>query len=183
MPISLVHSQMPYPPSWRSYKRPLCHRIPRHWQAWLQDSGSLTQRLVRASSGDFSVRVVCNQWGIPSPSEAQALNLKPRQKAIVREVELLCHNQVWVCARSIIPHSTLTGRLRLLKNIGAKPLGAVLFRHPNMVRGALEVTSLKQNHCQQKHWARRSVFYLDRKGILVTEVFMPPMASILPQDV
>tara|TARA_B110000503_G_scaffold94556_1_gene142465 strand:+ start:1543 stop:2028 length:486 start_codon:yes stop_codon:yes gene_type:complete len=160
----------------------MCHRIPRHWQAWLQDKGSLTQRLIHASDGHFSVRVVNNHWGIPSQSEAKALMLKPRQKAIIREVELLCHNQIWVCARSIIPHSTLTGRLRQFKNIGTKPLGALLFKHPNMIRGALEVTSLQQLNSHQRHWARRSVFYLDGKGILVTEVFMPPMASVLPQD-
>ncbi len=182
MPISLVHSQKPYPCIWRSYKRPMCHTIPRHWQAWLQDKGSLTQRLIHASDGHFSVRVVSNRWGIPSQSEAEALMLKPRQKAIIREVELLCHNQVWVCARSIIPHSTLRGRLRQFKNIGPKPLGALLFKHPNMIRGALEVTSLQQVNSHQQHWARRSVFYLDGKGILVTEVFMPPMASVLPQD-
>jgi chorismate--pyruvate lyase len=182
VPISLVHSQKPYPCIWRSYKRPMCHTIPRHWQAWLQDKGSLTQRLIHASDGHFSVRVVSNRWGIPSQSEAEALMLKPRQKAIIREVELLCHNQVWVCARSIIPHSTLRGRLRQFKNIGTKPLGALLFKHPNMIRGALEVTSLQQVNSHQQHWARRSVFYLDGKGILVTEVFMPPMASVLPQD-
>jgi chorismate--pyruvate lyase len=160
----------------------MCHRIPRHWQAWLQDKGSLTQRLIHASDGHFSVRVISNRWGIPSQSEAEALMLKPRQRAIIREVELLCHNQVWVCARSIIPHSTLTGRLRQFKNIGTKPLGALLFKHPNMIRGALEVTSLQQINSHQRHWARRSVFYLDGKGILVTEVFMPPMDSVLPQD-
>lgn len=161
----------------------MCHNIPRHWQAWLQDKGSLTQRLIHASHGQFSVRVVSNEWGVPSQSEAQALALKPRQKAIIREVELLCHGQVWVCARSIIPHSTLSGGLRKFKNIGSKPLGALLFKHPNMVRGALEVTCLQQRHSQQQHWARRSVFYLDSKGILVTEVFMPPMAFVLPQGV
>ena len=53
----------------------------------------------------------------------------------------------------------------------------------NMVRGPLQVTCLIQQPSLQQHWARRSVFYLDGKGILVTEVFMPPMATISPQDV
>jgi chorismate-pyruvate lyase len=47
----------------------------------------------------------------------------------------------------------------------------------------LQVTCLIQQPSLQQHWARRSVFYLDGKGILVTEVFMPPMATISPQDV
>lgn len=182
LPITLVHSQTPYLSAWRSYKRPLSYHIPRHWQAWLQDKGSLTSRLVHASDGHFRVRVVSNKWGIPSPSEAQALSLKPRQKAIIREVELLCHDQIWVCARSIIPHSTLTGSLRKFKDIGNKPLGALLFKHPNMTRGSLEIACLKQTHSSISHWARRSVFYLDNKGILVTEVFMPPMSSVSPAD-
>ena len=160
----------------------MSYRVPRHWQAWLQDKGSLTQRLIHASNRNFAVRVVCNRWGIPSPSEAKVLGVKPNQKAIIREVELLCHGQVWVCARSIIPHTTLTGRLRRFKNIGNMPLGALLFKHPNMERGELEIACLRQLGCQPRHWARRSVFYLDGKGILVTEVFMPPMATISPQD-
>jgi chorismate--pyruvate lyase len=157
--------------------------VPRQWQAWLNDSGSLTQRLTQSSGGAFEVRVVRNCWAIPSQSEAQALAMKTRQKAIIREVELLCHGQVWVCARSIMPHCTLTGRLRKFSNIGTKPLGALLFKHPNMVRGSLQVACLKQSHSALQHWARRSVFYLDGKGILVTEVFMPPMAQLKPPAV
>lgn len=182
MPLSFVHSQKPYPNNWRSYRRLIGHTIPPHWQAWLQDNGSLTQRLIQASNGHFSVRVVSNQWGIPSLSESQALHIAPRQSAIIREVELVCHGQVWVCARSIIPHSILNGRLRKFKNIGRQPLGALLFKHTNMRRGALEVACLEQGGQTRAHWARRSVFYLDNKGILVTEVFMPPMASVVPQD-
>jgi chorismate--pyruvate lyase len=183
LPISLVHSQRPFAPNWRSYKRPLAHQVPRQWQAWLNDSGSLTQRLIQASDGAFEVRVVRNYWHTPRRSEARALAMKGRQKAIIREVELLCHGQVWVCARSIMPHNTLTGRLRRFSNIGTKPLGALLFKHPNMVRGSLQVACFKSHHSPLQHWARRSVFYLDGKGILVTEVFMPPMAQLKPPAV
>ena len=167
--------------TWNSYTRPMSHRVPHQWQVWLQDKGSLTQRLINASSGHFSVHVVSNAWGIPTRSEASALGLKPRQKAIIREVELLCHGHVWVRARSIIPHNTLTGNLKMFKNIGNKPLGALLFKHKGMIRGALEVACIKATALDNtEHWARRSVFYLDNKGILVTEVFMPPMFHVTP---
>ena len=180
MPINLVHKQPAYPLRWHSYDRPISFRIPRQWQSWLQDKGSLTQRLIQASKGDFVVRVVRNSWGLPSQSEAQALGLKPRQKAIIREVELLCYGQTWVCARSVIPHSTLKGSLRKFKDIGDKPLGALLFKYPNMRRGPLEVACLQEANNKARHWARRSVFYVADKGILVTEVFMAPMANIVP---
>mgnify|MGYP005988666237 FL=1 len=182
MPITIVHPNAPHPTRWRSYKRGLGLQVPRHWQAWLGDKGSLTKRLIKASAGNFSVSLVSSRLGTPTPSEARALGLKARQQAIIREVELSCHGQTWVCARSIIPHATLIGRLRRLKAIGNKPLGAMLFNHPNMKRGALEVACLKQQSGSEQHWARRSVFYLDGKGVLVCEVFMPPMAHITPQD-
>lgn len=182
MPITLVHKQPAFPLRWHNYTRPISYRIPRQWQSWLHDKGSLTQRLIQASKGDFAVRVVRNSWGLPSQSEAQALGLKPRQKAIIREVELLCYGQAWVCARSVIPHSTLKGSLRQFKDIGDKPLGALLFKYPNMQRGPLEVACLQEADNKTQHWARRSVFYVAGRGILVTEVFMPPMASIVPKQ-
>lgn len=158
----------------------MCSRVPRQWQAILHDKGSLTQRLIQASNGDFKVRVVRNSPGTPSPSEAKALGMLPRELAIIREVELLCHDQVWVCARSIIPYSTLVGSLRMYRDIGTKPLGAMLFKHHNMHRGPLEVAQLHQANDSQSHWGRRSVFYLDDKGILVTEVFMPAARALKP---
>jgi len=178
VPIHLVHNQPAYPTIWHSYARAMSFRVPRLWQKLLHDKGSLTQRLIQASQGDFAVRVVRNCPGIPNQSEVQALGLLPRQKAIIREVELLCHGQVWVCARSIIPFSTLEGPLRIYKDIGNKPLGALLFKHHNMHRGPLQVACLKRVDSPLQHWARRSVFHLDSKGILVTEVFMPPMEAV-----
>ncbi len=121
-----------------------------------------------------------NSWGIPSPSERMTTGLKPRQKAIIREVQLLCHGEPWVCARSIIPAHTLKGRQRRFKDVGNKPLGALLFAHPNMQRGAIKVAHLPQRASHQCHWARRSVFTLDKRPILVTEVFLPPMQKLAP---
>ena len=173
MPINLVHNQPAYPLRWQAFGRAMSCRIPRQWPAILHDKGSLTQRLINASNGDFKVRVVRNSPGTPSPSEAKALGMLPRELAIIREVELLCHGDVWVCARSIIPYATLEGPLRRYRNIGDKPLGAMLFKHHNMHRGPLEVAQLQQADKRASHWGRRSVFYLNDKGILVTEVFMP----------
>ena len=173
MPINLVHNQPAYPLRWQAFARAMSCRIPRQWHAILHDKGSLTQRLINASNGDFKVRVVRNSPGTPSPSEAKALGMLPRELAIIREVELLCHGDVWVCARSIIPYATLEGPLRRYRNIGDKPLGAMLFKHHNMHRGPLEVAQLQQADKRASHWGRRSVFYLNDKGILVTEVFMP----------
>lgn len=180
MPINLVHKQPAYPLRWQTFARAMSCRIPRQWHAILHDKGSLTQRLMNASSGEFKVCVVRNSPGTPSPSEAKALGMQPRQLAIIREVELLCHGKTWVCARSVIPFATLEGPLRIYRDIGDKPLGAMLFKHHNMQRGPLQVAQLQQADKALSHWGRRSVFYLDGKGILVTEVFMPAAKALKP---
>ena len=73
-----------------------------------------------------------------------------------------------------MPKSSLTGYESQLLNLGDKPLGGFLFTHPNMSRGKMNAFSLKHNPLALK-WARRSVFYLHRKPILVTEAFTQPL--------
>jgi chorismate lyase len=185
--IAIVHQQRPFSGQWNTMNRPIANQIPHHWRSWLFDSGSLTQKLVQASRGHFKVQVISNRWGVPSHSEAQEIGLKPRQMAIIREVELHCYNQVWVCARSIIPYFTLRGPEKMLRNLGEKPLGALLFQHRNMSRGTLQVAGLQHSSNGQLsrhiYWARRSVFYLNQRILLVSEIFMPSMAMLTSQSI
>ncbi len=151
------------------------------WQQdWLLDKGSLTQRLIKASDGQFRVEIQ-RQKLLPSYlSEARLLGIKPTQQVMVREVILLGRDQPWVFARSIIPLSTLTGRLRALKKLDNRPLGALLFQNPNMHRDAIEVAQVRPGDrylpetlkTSQTYWGRRSRFFLDDKPLLVSEVFL-----------
>ncbi len=152
-----------------------------HWQQdWLLDTGSLTQRLIQASDGQFRVAIQ-RQALLPTYlSEAKLLDIDPRQLALVREVILYGREQPWVFARSIIPQSTLTGRLRALKNLDSRPLGQLLFNDPSMHRDPIEVSHIRKHHrflpeqltLKASHWGRRSRFFLDDKAILVSEVFL-----------
>ena len=94
---------------------------------WLFDSSSLTERLIHACPGSFSVQVLKQGWGHPMLNEAQQLNMRISSYALVRQVHLLCDNQPWVFARTVIPPHTLRGKQRRLAKLGKKPLGAVLF--------------------------------------------------------
>jgi chorismate--pyruvate lyase len=87
-------------------------------------------------------------------------------------VELLCFNQVWVKARSIIPVTTLSGKERQLQYLGNKPLGAYLFRSKGMRRSELEFVSVTRQN-EPVVFGRRSIFYLHDKPLLVSELFMP----------
>ncbi len=163
---------------WRSYRRPPCIHIPRSWRHWLLDKGSLTERLIAASDRNFHVEVAWQGWSKPSLSESRALNIHPRQQVLIREVRLCGRGHPWVYARSIIPASTLNGPQRVLKSLGSRPLGALLFKDPTMKRGPIETTRLPLRENNRQVWARRSVFQLRGKPLLVTEVFLPSLLKV-----
>ncbi|NVK41244.1 MAG: chorismate lyase [Oceanospirillaceae bacterium] len=150
---------------------------PAPWRSWLLDNGSLTQRLVSASRGRFHVEVLRQGFYRPSRSEALALGLPPRRLALIREVQLCGNGQPWVYARSVFPVSTLSGAERRLADIGNRPLGSVLFRDPSMQRDPLQIGEL-QLADGTRLWARRSVFHLSGKPLLVCEVFLPALESV-----
>ncbi|MBV0933235.1 chorismate--pyruvate lyase family protein [Marinobacterium weihaiense] len=154
------------------------HAAPHHWRPWLQDRGSLTQRLTRAAGGEFAVRVLAQRWDTPTADEARALGMPPRQLALIREVELLGRNGTpWVYARSVLPAATLTGRERRLTLLGNRSLGSLMFSDPSLTRSPLMACCLRDED-RQHYWARRSVFRLHGKPLLVCEVFLPEMEHV-----
>lgn len=113
------------------------------------------------------------------------LGIDPHQWVLTRHVLLLCDETPWVYARTVIPRKTLSGRHRRLANLGNRPLGAVLFADRHMSRGEVEVAQLhtgqslyrqieQASPCTDKMvWARRSLFQLSSKPLLVYECFLP----------
>lgn len=148
---------------------------------WLLDRGSLTDRLLARSAGDFHVELIGQRRGTAKPDEARALGLGLRQAVIIREVILCGRNEPWVFARSILPEKSLSHSLRHLKRLGSKPLGAVLFADPHMHRGPIEVARINAPELPARiacdTWGRRSVFYLQKQPLLVSEVFLPGLLS------
>ncbi len=157
-------------------------------QDWLLDSGSLTARLIAQSSGQFKVQLVRQMMGLPRLNECLALGMKRPALALIREVALCGNREPWVFARSILPLNSLTGRLRHLRKQGTRPLGAFLFSQPQLTRSAIAVARISRDHAyvpdnlvgDQLLWGRRSVFYLQQKPLLVSEVFLPAFAAQLP---
>ncbi len=169
-------------PNWQSFRRLPAYTVPAQWRHWLLDRGSLTQRLISASGGKFRVRVLQQNIAKPRRSEAQALKLPSQHLAAIREVVLYGNDQPWVYARSVLPLSSLTGRLARLRNLDERPLGALLFADPSMRRGKLELASVKPSKValpvelgvfDTPLWGRRSVFYVAEKPLLVSEIFLP----------
>ncbi len=155
---------------------------------WLLDTRSLTDRVRACCRGRFSVRLISQGWAAPRLDEAQALALSARERALVREVQLLCGTEPWVFARTVIPVRTLTGPQRRLACLGAKPLGAFLFADPALRRGPVELACIRPATAIYRSamaglslqpgelWARRSLFWLGGKPLLVCEIFLPALA-------
>lgn len=163
-------------------------QVPRSLRDWLLDTGSLTRRLVAVSDGHFRVQVIRRGFLPALPVERQALGLAGREWPFVREVLLHCHDQPWVFARTLIPTTSLQGRVRGLTRLGNRPLGAILFSDPQTRRGPIAVARLRANSLgidgqpNPPLWGRRSLFYLAGLPLLVSEYFLPtcPLYAGLP---
>jgi chorismate--pyruvate lyase len=170
-------------PRWRPIARLTTATVPAPWLHWLADDGSLTQRLIQASAGDFGVELLRQRVALPRHDEANALGLAQGRHALVREVVLKGLDLPWVYARSILPLATLTGRLRALRHLDNRPLGALLFADKSMARGDIEIAAIDPRSLplrlggQAPLWGRRSLFYLDGKPLLVSEIFLPGFNS------
>lgn len=135
------------------------------------NNGSLTRALKQLARHSFAVNVQFTGYGVPTPSEARSMGIEGRQRVYLREVQLIVDGQVCVVARSVIPLQTLSGREKRLLRLGNKPLGEYLFAHPHMRRGPLEL-KIGSGHKGQPRYARRSVFYLSGKALMVSEAFV-----------
>ena len=155
--------------------------IPEPLREIILDHHSLTQRLKQLHHQTFYVRVLCHDWQEPNAEEKHFLQCAD-QRASVREVLLYGSGNPVVFARSVLPQSSLMGENAELLTLDDKPLGEYIFNQPGLHRSHIEVASLPA--CQfnqyldfryqdEVAWARRSLFYVRDKPILVCEVFLP----------
>ncbi len=178
-------------PQWRPARRfhhADCSEV--MWR-WLCDSGSLTKRLRRAGTGDFRVRVQRQRYERPQTREAALLGLRRAERALVREVFLDTGGVPRVFARTVIPLRTLQ-RTGYLSRLGSRPLGAKLFADRSLKREKLQIARIDQEAMMSVAatytgerrsgtiWARRSLFVLRRRRLLVQEVFLPQISACRP---
>ncbi|AUL98846.1 chorismate--pyruvate lyase [Zoogloeaceae bacteirum Par-f-2] len=158
---------------------------------WLTDPGSLTAR-IRARCADFGVRVLSQRLKRPNRDEAKLLGLRAGELAWVREVLLLADGRAVVFARSVLPRHHLRGAWNLFHGLGARPLGAALFADPRIERQPLACIGLDRRDARyhriaaalagqrlpSRVWARRSVFLLNGRALLVSEAFAPAILEL-----
>jgi chorismate--pyruvate lyase len=184
--VQASHPSVAVPePDWLTWEQQRTGQIPPGLATWLHDKESLTRRVQAACGPGFQVRLVRQGWGSPLYSEGRLLKMRRGEIAVIREVFLLCGEQPWVFARTLIPIHSLRGRARRLTRLGERPLGEVLFSHPGLRRGATQVARLLPKHrlfvaavaglgeVPTQLWGRRTLFYYAGKPLLVNEIFLP----------
>lgn len=148
----------------------------------------MTQRLIQACGcRPFRVKLLGENFRYVSLDEAYALGVRSGTRVVVREVQLLCNEIPWIYARSLIPVTSLQGRLGRLKQQGNRSLGATLFADRTMRRGPLEIRCANAGELPGQTaatvnknapvWGRRSVFRLQGRPLLVSEYFLPALLA------
>jgi chorismate--pyruvate lyase len=177
-------------PIWCS-DRLLQQPIPEGLHEWLLHKGSFMQRLKQQGIASSHIQVVCHAWQQPTFDERKILNIAHRQFALVREVIISSDQGVWMFARTVFPQQTLTGQERVLRHLKNRALGSKLFKDPTMHRSEFELAAITPDmdwYQKIKHfavitapvlWARRSVFHLKNKPLLLAEVFLPAIQNRL----
>lgn len=172
-------------PKWQDHNK----HIPESISAWLLHKSSMTKKLRAITKQEFNVNVLFHGRKKARVDERNFLNISKDEPVIVREVELSCDQNVCIYARSVFPLSSLTEKYSEIKNLGNKPLGDVIFNDPNLQREPFQIACLGPGHIDfakavrtlnqapDELWARRSIFRLDDKPILVTEIFLPTLFS------
>lgn len=152
-------------------------------RSWLLDESSLTQKLERLYQ-KFTVDVI-QQVHTHSDAEQLSGYFTYPEHVLVREVLLRGDGEAKVFAQTEIPSSTLTHSQQKLSNIGSASLGHILFQDKTAIRGVIEIARFPinssihhlceslQQACKHDLWARRSIFFIKKKPLLVTEVFLP----------
>ena len=177
--------------AWNRVDSGALHQAPRKWQSWLSDTGSLTQKIESVIGQKLEVLVLQGCRQNLNSDESRYFHFKIK-RCRLREV-LLCINGIpLVMARSIIPNSSSSGSNHEVLRLGKKPLGAVLFAKTRMhskkkshrVISRLDKKSALWKKCFQQYpelpsvsWARRTLYQLKGRPLLVSEVFLPALLN------
>jgi len=159
---------------------------------WLTTQGSLTARLVAASSR-FRVRRLHQHAATSLADEARAIGLRHPARVWEREVLLECDGVPRVFGHTVVPTSCTATDWPLFSALGERSLGTTLFHDPLVRRGQLEYARIRAGHPlwsrvraavggldDTMYFARRCVYRRHQGLLLVTEVFLPSVLSLTP---
>jgi len=157
---------------WRSIKSVINGSIEPDWLHWISSQDSLTNMLNVFSNNTMQVNVIRESWCKPSAYEAKKLNIAVSNWAFIREVELICNDQVMVFARSVIPRKVYIENRSTLGNLGTQPLGHLLFRQARQRNRLRDICSTHIEHKANLIYGRATPYAYNGGEILVQEFFV-----------
>ncbi len=170
-------------PLWLENRQGLRHKLPVDVQSWTYESGSLTQRLRNYYGDGVAVKILLQRWHTPFLSERRLLKLPGNRCCLTREVLLHVKGKPLILARTIIPAAAIKAANSNLSQLGARPLGEIIFSYPKLERIAMDVALIDQATwtqpaileagISQAIWGRRTVYAIAHKQMLVSEFFLP----------
>lgn len=158
------------------------NHLPVSLQSWLNETGSLTQRLRKQHNNQFRVEVLLQNWAHGFADETAILQQPQQRYQLIREVILYASHQPVILARTVIPPETLAFANRKLSRLGTRPLGEVIFAYPDLKiqQRQFSVTQInlptidpKTQLGSNKIWGRRSLYDISGHPLLVAEFFLP----------
>lgn len=162
----------------------------REMRAWLTDTVSLTQKLI-THSRQFRVQCLRQQRAVCLADEFSVAGLANRCCVQERDVLLCCDARPVVFAHTIVPLTATVSDWPFFSTLGERSLGTTLFGDPLVERGALQFARLGAAHSLVRRaqsaideeiavplYARRCLYRRKKAILLVTEVFLPAVASI-----
>ena len=157
-------------------------RVPEALRPWLAEPGLLTAR-VRAACGEATTLRLRRLDRAPLDPALRGTLGVDDERCLLREVEIGCGAARWIFAQSVFPESTVEC-YPWLGELGDRGLGESLARIEDVRREPLEYLELPPSHplahaapdasaSGRSLWARRAVYRLGGRPILVQEVFLP----------
>ncbi len=173
-------------PDWKT-NHPGTHRhIPDQAASWIYEPESITRRLRCLYNNQVNVELLFHHHSMPFLSENKLLNQSSQHYSLIREVMLKSNNTPLILARTVIPINTLHGAQRILSRLGNKPLGEVIFSYPKLQRLEMQVCKIEASHwlpeitnrivLHQAIWARRTIYAIKNRQLLVSEFFLPEIS-------
>jgi chorismate--pyruvate lyase len=177
-------------PDWQSLQR-VEQVAPAGLRSWLAEPGLLTAR-IRALCGErMRFRMLGPLRRARLSDELQARLDVLDRRCLLREIEFRCDAERLVFAQTVLPESTVAA-YPWLRELGDSPIGESLRQAQTPVeREPLECAALPPQHplalaasddspdAQQLDlWARRALYRLGGRAILVQEVFLPALLVV-----
>jgi chorismate lyase len=164
-------------------------RVPQRLQPWLAEPGLLTARVRAASGGRVELRLLGVRTAAMHAEWRSALGSSDAGCRL-REIEFAdaARGRRWIFAQTVFPDSTL-GAHPWLAELGGAGLGQTLAGRDDVIREPLRFACLAAAEPlladaglasapqAEPLWARRAVYRIDGRPLLVQELFLPELGT------